>query len=135
MRIALTLLAVVVVVTTACSDDTGRSDPRLVPLTAEDAGATIEVAVGDHLQVELESNASTGFSWVNETEETATLVAVCEPEIVEESDVVGAPGMMQCMFEARAAGQASIELAYRRAWEDEAEPERVFQVTVVVKDQ
>lgn len=127
------ILAAMAIVTAACGGGTNGGEPHLVPITAEDAGSTVEVVVGDHLQVELESNPSTGFSWVNETRETPALIAVCEPEVVETAEVVGAAGLMQCMFEAREPGEALIELAYRRPWEDEVEPERVFKVTVVVR--
>jgi inhibitor of cysteine peptidase len=131
MRFGLMVVATAMV-TVACGGGETNPEPHLVPITGEDAGTTVEVVVGDHLQVELESNASTGFSWVNETSDTSILIAVCEPEVVNESEVVGAPGVMECMFEAREPGEARIEMAYRRLWEEDAEPERVFTVTVRV---
>ncbi len=133
MRFAL-VVAVTAMVAAACGGGADDGEPRVIPITADDGGTTVEVAVGDHLQVELEANPSTGFSWVDETEETATIVAVGEPQFVEQADLVGAPGIMRCMFEARATGEATIELTYRRAWEEDVEPERVFEVTVVVRD-
>jgi len=130
MRIA--WMCGVVALVAACGGDGGGVEPHLVAITADDAGTTVEVVVGDHVQVELESNPSTGYAWVNETRETPALIAVCEPEVIETTERVGAPGVMQCMFEAREPGEAVIELAYRRPWEEGAEPERVFTVTVRV---
>ena len=133
MRRIVTLVAVASILAACTSGAGGTTQRQLVPLTDADGGSTIEVAVGDHLQVELEGNPSTGFSWVDETEETAVIVAVGEPQFIEQSGLVGASGVMRCMFEARASGEATIVLAYRRPWEDDAEPERVFRVTVVVR--
>ena len=130
-KIALVIVAVTVVAA-ACGDD-AHDEPRTVPIGAADGGSIIQVAVGDELVLDLEATPSTGYTWVDESAASTALVALGGPEFIEQSDLIGAAGIMRCRFEAIDVGTAELELAYRRPWETDVEPERWFTVTVVVK--
>jgi len=124
--------ALAAAVLAGCADD-AFDEPRVVPLSAVDSGTVVEVSVGDEILLDLEANWTTGYTWVDESPESAALRAVGEPVLIEESGLVGAAGVMRCRFEAVNIGTAALELAYRRPWEDDVEPERTFSVTVVVR--
>lgn len=124
----LTAFLVLVVSASACSSGAnGRT------LTAENAGQTITLNVGDTFSVELEGNPSTGYTWEVAEMDTAVLKQVGETEFVTESDLVGASGVLKIRFEAIGRGETSLNLVYHRPWEEDVPPEEIFEVSVVVK--
>lgn len=132
MRALVALLVALSMLGVGCDED-GGDGPRQVLLSSEDAGTTIEVTVGDEVMIELEANPSTGFSWTHEAGDVAILAPMGEPDYQSDSDLPGSAGMMTWHFEARAAGSTKVELAYRRPWETDVEPERWFTVSVEVR--
>jgi inhibitor of cysteine peptidase len=105
-----------------------------VELTEPDDGRQIEMKKGQTLVVSLESNPSTGYSWERAPNEDGILQQAGEPEFREgRPGVVGAPGQQVFRFQAAATGTAKLDLVYHRPWEQEAKPEGVFSVTVVVR--
>ncbi len=106
---------------------------KTVSLTAVEAGKTVELNIGDTLQISLEGNPGTGYSWIASPQDPTLLEAVGEPEFKASSDLLGAPGMVTMKYKAIAQGQAALRLEYRRSWETGVEPEKVYEVTVVVK--
>jgi inhibitor of cysteine peptidase len=142
MRRSWLVLVALSLMIVACSgdDDAGAGGasnasggPRQIPITASDGGTIIGASVGDELIVDLAGNPSTGYSWVNESEATGVLVAKGEPEFISDSELIGASGTMRCRFDAVEPGTARLELAYRRPWEENVEPEARFSVTVLVE--
>jgi inhibitor of cysteine peptidase len=130
MRALVVLLVALSMLVLGCDDG---ASPKQVRLTGEDGGTTIEVSVGDEVMIELEANPSTGYGWTHEGGDVAVLAPMGEPEYQSESELPGSGGMMTWLFEARAEGSTKIELAYRRPWETDVEPERWFAVTVEVR--
>lgn len=89
-----------------------RPDLRL---TEADNGATVTVDPGDRIRVALESNASTGYSWVVEVAPSAAVITlVGEFYVPAASDLLGAPGVQVFDFEAIATGSTSMTLGYER---------------------
>ena len=106
--------------------------PRTV--TEADNGQTIEVAIGDTLDITLPETASTGFSW--------QVVSACDPTCAVAADTrtppgtakPGAPGAHHWRLEAKRAGEGEFKVAYRRPWESgSAEREFSIRVRVVPK--
>jgi inhibitor of cysteine peptidase len=96
----------------------------------EDAsGSELSLTVGEQLTIQLGENRTTGYRW--------HVLAAGEPvcRLVDDSfqvdgELHGSPGTHRWTFQTQQAGQASIELAYRRPWEQDAG--RPFRVTVRV---
>lgn len=104
-----------------------------VRLTEADDGATVTVDPGDRIRIVLESNASTGYSWVVDVApSTAVLTPVGEFYVPAASDLLGAPGVQVFDFEAIAAGSTSMTLSYERIGTGEP-AEGSWSVNVTVK--
>jgi predicted secreted protein len=110
--------------------------PRVRWVGDSDDGSTVTVAVGDEVEVVLESNATTGYGW--------ELGGLSDPAVLERLDnvyrpapnperVVGRGGWDTWRFSAAAAGTSVVRLEYRQPWMKDVEPERTFRVTVVVE--
>jgi len=103
----------------------------MVQLDENTNGQGVNLRAGDLFEIRLAETRTTGFKWiVAEAGE-----AVCE--LVEESAEApagppGRAGMHRWQFRAARPGEAKILLHYRRPWEKDAEPGRVFQVRIRV---
>ena len=109
--------------------------PRVHVLTDEDNGQTIELSVGEKLQVHLEGNPSTGYYWERSDSLQEAILqplgeAVFHPTPAPEG-TAGVPGTFVIEFLAVSTGTTPFELSYRRPWEEAAID--VFSVTVVVE--
>jgi predicted secreted protein len=102
-------------------------------LSDGDSGKTVELAVGSTLVVDLEENASTGFSWAVKGEAPAVLTFVSdEQKAADTTGVVGAAGRHVLEFQAAKVGEGTLTLVYARPWES-VQPAKTFIVDVVVK--
>ena len=132
MKVSYALLLVAILMGLAgCS----AGEPIVVELA--NSGATATISTGDLLDARLESNPTTGYGWeVIEVDETI-LARQEEPEYVEARgeplQVMGAGGWQVFHFKANQAGQTTLKMVYRRSWETDVEPERTFELTVVVE--
>lgn len=124
MRRAWLVVCVVVLPLTAC----GSEEPVLT-----DPGASFEVQPGDRFTIVLESNASTGFSWLLERPLDTDVVTEVENVYVDsDTDMVGAPGRQEITFEAVGVGSTFIQLWYIRSFDDPPEPANRAQFEVIV---
>lgn len=102
-----------------------------IVVTAADDGREIELGAGQVLVVRLEANPSTGYGWqVGEPAEEGTLRQADVIEFQPDSVLLGAPGIQILRFTAQREGQTSLRLVYRRPWERDVEPARMFQLEV-----
>jgi inhibitor of cysteine peptidase len=102
-------------------------------LTAEDAGSTQQLAVGQEMKVTLESNQTTGYRWAVDGEVPPQLEQVGEPTYNSESKMIGAGGQEIWTFKGAQTGSAELKLKYWRSFEPTTEPAETFVVTVDVK--
>lgn len=133
-RLAGSLAVLATLALPACGSDTGSDgDPRMVELTAEDAGSTVSVRPDDEIVVTLDSNATTGFAWELTAEPAAEILEFIGSEYVDpETGLVGAGGQEVWRFRAAAEGTTSFELTYLRSFSGETAGEP-FDLTVVVR--
>jgi inhibitor of cysteine peptidase len=104
----------------------------VVALAAADRGSSVELAVGDVIEVALDSNPSTGYDWhLDALDETVVAVAG-EPRHEPADGGLGAGGVTTWRFEAVAPGVTDLRLVYDRVWEA-APPEATFEVAVRVR--
>lgn len=99
----------------------------VVAATEASNGRTLEVAVGDSIELELPENRTTGYRW----HVLAAGEPVCEKtaeQFVPGPSQPGAPGLLHCEFQVKAGGVARIQLASRRSWS--SADERSFTLDV-----
>lgn len=103
-------------------------------VTAADANQRIELAAGDWLAVELESNPSTGYVWTLTANNGAVLRLQPESGYTprpEAEGAAGAGGVQRFLFRALTPGDVALEIGLFPP--GEAAPEQLFAVDVVVK--
>jgi len=107
-----------------------------VVLGAKDNGSQVQLAAGQVLEVTLESNPTTGYSWEVSEVDGAVLAQVGEAEFreaaKESEEMVGVGGTETFRFSS-AAGETKLTLVYHRPWETEVEPLETFAVEVEVR--
>lgn len=109
------------------------SGPSALRLTEEDAGSTVRLAIGDTVEVVLDGNPTTGFTWETAALDESVLKQLGQPEFQPESELIGAGGEFTFRFEAVGSGQTTLQLVYHRPWETHVARERTFEVTVEVE--
>ena len=95
---------------------------------------SLDLAVGDFLQVSLGSNASTGFQWSEE-------MLISDPEVMAQTgheavspavDRPGAPGKDVWVLQAVAPGNSTVSATYGRPWQGGEKDIWVLSVNVTV---
>jgi inhibitor of cysteine peptidase len=111
-------------------------DQRISPdtrwLTDADAGSTVELRTGDRLSVSLAGNPTAGYSWGLAAVDRRVLAPLGEPAYHASSASLGSGGVFAFEFEAIAAGQTALRLAYRRPWEKRRRSAQTYTVNVMV---
>jgi len=96
-----------------------------------DDGSRITLDAGQTLDIRLEGNPTTGFTWEVSEVDDAILRQVGETEFDPFSGLIGSPGIQTLRFEAVGSGQLTLELVYHRPWETESALD-TFSVHVTV---
>ena len=105
-------------------------------LYAEDDGSQVEIEWGKTIEVALRSNPTTGYRWERVDSDDGVLEQEGEAEFQQEAkdkQLVGAGGVEILRFKAKEAGQTTLELVYRRPWEEDEKPLETFSVQVTVR--
>lgn len=119
---------VLVISLAACGGDAER-----VVLDSSDSGSEILLVTGDQFQVDLESNPSTGYSWILDLLPTTDILILRSSGFTPpETDEVGTAGTESFIFEATGPGAGIIRLDYIRPFEEQAIPERVVEIIIRV---
>jgi predicted secreted protein len=111
----------------ACGDDDGTT----VELDVTDSLSEVSLDVGDRLDVELEANPTTGYSWeLGPLPEGLELVS---SEFEEPGgSLVGAPGMQLFVFDAVGAGSGILRFEYVRVFDDPVVAEQIVEYVVTI---
>lgn len=81
--------------------------------------------------IELRGNPSTGYTWVNDVDETDVISIEEKVTYLGAPDVVGAPSLFSYTLTSLKPGKATVNFKYCRPWEEgEGIEQRVFEVTV-----
>jgi predicted secreted protein/Tol biopolymer transport system component len=108
-----------------------------VHVNEADDGGQIELEPSQILVVTLQSNPTTGYSWHQAENQEPFLEQMGEPQFTQAPTdgppVVGAGGWEVFRFKAVSAGQMTLELGYRRPWEEGVDPILTFSIDVIVK--
>lgn len=109
------------------------SEPACIKMTDNDQGRTVELRIGESLEVELRANPTTGYAWDIASLDEEILKQVGETEFKQEREGRGVGGKIMMRFKARAAGETPLKLIYHRRFENERPPIKTFEVTITVK--
>jgi len=121
------VLAVIVVVVLVVRGANG-----VRTLGEDDDGAVVEVAVGEQIVLELEGNATTGYTWAVTAVDPAVLAPAGDPDYQSESDADGAGGTYTFRFDAVGPGETEVVLMYFPSWEEPSATAGTFTFTAVV---
>ena len=108
-----------------------QSKSTVTRLTARDAASTVQLKVGDTLEIALEGNPTTGYTWAVASN-VAQLQQQGEWELKRDSNLIGAGGVILLRLKAVREGEAALQLIYHRVWEKGVPPLKTFEVKVVV---
>lgn len=116
--------------------DSAKASVGPVKLTEVDNGKSLEVKVGEIIEITLPGNPTTGYCWSSalRDKDKALLEEMGEPAYTAsstEGNLVGGGGTYTFTFKAEASGSAVIKLVYERPWET-VEPLETYQLSVNV---
>jgi inhibitor of cysteine peptidase len=106
--------------------------PQVIQKAQKDDGSTVEMRKGDKLDVALEGNPTSGFSWVIAEGDTTIIAQEGEMQFLPSTDVSGGPGSEALHFGAIGKGKTTLRLQYRRPFETNVDPVRVYTLRVAV---
>lgn len=116
----------------ACGDS-DEKHAALISLSENDSGRTVELQVADKLDVTLNGNPTTGFTWeINSLDETI-MKQIGKPDFKPDSGAVGSGGKETFHFGAVASGQSDLKLIYHQPWATNVLPSQTFEVIIIVK--
>ena len=104
----------------------------MLSLAERDSGRTVDVRVGEKLQISLPENASTGYRWE---------IDQCDEEFIEplgseahySGPAVGSGGETVFSFQGKKAGTGGIALKNWRRWEGDSSVVARFVLTLRVQ--
>jgi len=111
----------------------GCNSHRTISIGEAENGKTVEINTGDTLKISLTGNPTTGYNWYVSSVDTQVLTQMGDPSFVASSNAMGAGGIITLTFQAPIAGQTSLQLEYKRAWETGVNPLQTYSVMVDVK--
>jgi predicted secreted protein len=106
-----------------------------VTVVTDQTGGDVSLKLGGELEVRLEANHTTGYSWVTTPMTDPILVSEGKAEYLEHpaAGKAGVGGTEVWRFKAEKAGKQALQFDYRRPWEKKTAPAAKavsFQVTV-----
>jgi inhibitor of cysteine peptidase len=105
----------------------------MLSIDASYLGRTVDLVVGEIMELRLEENPTTGFRW-SMVGDGAPACTVETSAFEARSAVPGQGGERAWRFRAALAGSCDIRLLYRRGWESDAKSARTFEVHVQVRE-
>lgn len=109
-----------------------------IQLDAKVDGTTQQIKVGEVMEITLESNITTGYSWSATISDPKVLIQMGEPQYQESQSsaatpLMGAGGKETFLFQATETGTTSVTLEYKRDFETNVAPEKTITFTMEVK--
>jgi len=94
----------------------------------------ILVAIGERHTFDLESNPSTGYSWIVQDFDDTVLKLVSQIYLAPEETVAGASGNDRFTFEGLGVGQVTVSIEYKQPWDSETVPAETHEVEIKVTE-
>jgi inhibitor of cysteine peptidase len=112
------------------AESSGGSQPTI--LNESDNGATVTVASGGRITIDLPGNPSTGYGWAAIIGDPSVISESSHPVFTPASSALGAGGTYRFQYKARSSGRTELMLVYRRSWETGIPPVKTYRIAVVV---
>jgi predicted secreted protein len=97
----------------------GETSTDVIKVDINSNNSTVSLQPGQQLELTLDSNPSTGYSWAYATEfDTKVITELSSTYIEPTSGLVGATGQNVWTYKALAVGKTTIQLNYLRSWEE-----------------
>ena len=107
-----------------------------VTFTGKDNGREITIQRDSVIVISLDSNLTTGYSWVITSIDANIIRQIGEATFQHASPgsnkLLGAGGVETFRFQVIHSGRSTLRLEYQRAWEDSATPADAFILTINV---
>ena len=101
-------------------------------LSERDSGSTVEINVGDELEIVLPANPTTGFLWeVNSLNSSA--LSQGKADYMANTTAIGSGGFEIKRFQAVTPGTSIVKLIFHRLFEQNMPPLKTFEVNVIIK--
>jgi inhibitor of cysteine peptidase len=112
----------------------GQTVPGGATVVTEQTHGDVNLKVGAVLEVRLEANHTTGYSWVFTPAVNPILMRQGRAAYQEHGsgDNMGASGVEVWRFKAMKAGKQGLQFEYRRPWEKGSPPAKVVTFIVTV---
>jgi predicted secreted protein len=105
---------------------------RTIQVTELDNNSSVTLNLGDELVVQLQSNASTGYSWQIDYNNSQLLRLTKSTYEKPNSNLMGAPGSQVFRFRAVGAGGEGLKLSYKRPGQGRWQSGDSFVIMVTV---
>ena len=105
---------------------------RVLNLTMADHGRAVSVNKGEPIQIVLEGNPTTGFTWLVDDLDPKIIAASGTPTYAPSSDGLGGGGKFTLNFVAIEHGQTNMRIIYIRPSERGLAPEKTFAIMITV---
>jgi inhibitor of cysteine peptidase len=99
--------------------EAGKAPSAMVFLTETDSGRTVDVRLGDTVQVALRENATTGYRWAIDRYDEEFIEAVGSEShyAPDTKNSIGVGGTVAFIFRGKKAGTGEVVLKNWRHWE------------------
>lgn len=104
----------------------------MLTVTAANNGQSVTLAQGQSLQIVLDENATTGYTWAVDSYSTDILAEQGSKADYPSAGVMGAGGQVTFTFTGKAPGDGSIHLKNWREWEGDSSITARFDLMVKV---
>ena len=99
----------------------------------EDNQTRQTIYVGDSVQVVLEGNPTTGFTWELSQNDEDLLALQGEPEYQAKQDIPGSSGVFTFTFLSQKSGTVELEFIYHRPFEEGIAPLSEYMLTLDIQ--
>jgi predicted secreted protein len=112
----------------------GLAWPGMTVLRMPDHGKAIRVQAGEVIELALEEQGGTGYTWeFNQLDEKHFQVVRTEAKPLTAQHLAGGPVLRVWQLKTKAPGEARLSLDYLRPWEGRASAVKHFEVEVHIR--
>jgi len=135
--VRLLLTSSLLMVLLAACTPSSHDQENAMHIDISDNGSTIRLQPGQELIVSLETNPTTGYSWMVLIPGDAEVItqqgeADYAPSTTDQN-IDGAGGTATYHFLAGSTGSTTLQLGYGRAWETNEPPVQIFEIYIEIQ--
>lgn len=101
-------------------------------LSENDTGKTVEISVGDELEIAVPGNPTTGYVWEVSSHD-ANVLKLTNAGFYADDMAIGAGGVEIIKFHAIAEGKSELKLIFHRPFEHNMPPLKTFEATISIR--